>query len=154
MSHNIDRDWSDQFPILSQLAFFDHAGVAPLCGPAAVALRCFAEQAETRGYVGAGWYARLKQIKQIAAQLIRAASADEIALVANTSTGLNMVARGLNWRDGDHVLITNVEFPANRYPWEALQQYGVKLIEVEQHHLSAISATISVVIGSTCPAMI
>ena len=39
-------DRSIQFPILQRLAFFNHAGVAPISGPAAAALRRYADQAE------------------------------------------------------------------------------------------------------------
>ena len=132
VGHDMNRDWSDLFPILSKSIFFDHAGVAPISGPAADALRTYAEQAATHGYVGAGWTRRLDQIKRQAARLIGADSADEIAFVANTSSGLSMVARGLPFRAGDDVVITNVEYPANRYPWQDLGRLGVRLIEVAQ----------------------
>ena len=126
-------DWEREFPILRHLAFFNHAGVAPISGRAAAALNRFAEQARTRAYVDAGWYAGAKQVKRLAAQLINAEGESEIAFVANTSSGLALVARGLDWREGDNVVITNVEYPANRYPWEDLRRHGVELIEVRQH---------------------
>lgn len=132
MPDHMNDDWSAHFPILREIAFFDHAGVAPICGPAATALREYADQAASRAYVSAGWYARLHEIKQRAADLMGAQSADEISFVANTSTGLNNVAKGLPWREGDNVVITNVEYPANRYPWQDLERYGVKLVEVCQ----------------------
>ena len=132
MGIQVNRDWSDRFPILHEVAFFDHAGVSPVSAPAAAALRAYADQAESRGYVGAGWYQRIESIRALGARLIGAASADEIAYVANTTTGLNMVAGGIHWRAGDQVVITNVEYPANRYPWEDLRRLGVNLVEVAQ----------------------
>jgi selenocysteine lyase/cysteine desulfurase len=131
MASQMDRDWSDRFPILNQIAFFDHAGVAPVSAPAAAALRAYADQAEARGYVDAGWYKRIESVRALGARIIGAASADEIAFVANTTTGLNMVAGGMAWREGDEVVITNVEFPANRYPWKDLERFGVRVVEVE-----------------------
>ncbi|MEM6856196.1 MAG: aminotransferase class V-fold PLP-dependent enzyme, partial [Planctomycetota bacterium] len=50
----------------------------------------------------------------------------------NTSTGLSLVAKGLRFVAGDRVVITNVEYPANRYPWEDLKRQGVELFEVPQ----------------------
>lgn len=125
-------DFSTQFPILQRMVFLNHAGVAPISGAAAQALHRYAEQAESAAYCGSGWYEQVNRVKASAARLIGAVGPDEIAFVANTSTGLNMVARGLDWQAGDQVVITNVEYPANRYPWEDLNRLGVELIEVPQ----------------------
>ncbi len=126
------EDLSAQFPILREMAFFNHAGVAPISGPAAEALRQYTQQAVTKAYCGARWYPRAQQVKQSAAQLIGADTPDEIAFVANTSTGISLVAKGLDWKPGDEAVITNVEYPANRYPWEDLKRFGVRLVEVPQ----------------------
>lgn len=112
--------------------FFNHAGVGPISGPAAEALRVYAEQASTSAYVDAGWYRRANQTRKLAAELINARGPHEIAFVPNTSTGLSLVAKGLTFNDGDRVVITDVEYPANRYPWEDLRQRGVELFEVRQ----------------------
>ncbi len=132
MSDQVQSRATDRFAILDELVFFDHAGVAPLSGPAALALSAYAEQGRRRGYVGAGWQSGISQTKQLSARLLAAESPDEIALIPNTSTGLNLVSRGLAWRPGDNVVITNVEYPANRYPWQDLERLGVELIEVRQ----------------------
>lgn len=121
--------FSDLFPIRDQLHFFDHAGVAPISGPAAEALRRYGEQASTRGYVDSNWQVQVRAVRRGAAQMI-GADASEIAFVPNTSSGLCMIAGGLDWVEGDNVVITSVEYPANRYPWEDLRRRGVDLIEV------------------------
>ncbi len=126
------RDWSDEFPILKRLTFFNHAGVAPLSRRAAEAVRQYAAQAETAAYHKAVWYARAREVKRMAARLINAGGEHEIAFVPNTSTGISLVAKGLDWKPGDNVIITNVEYPANRYPWEDLRRFGVEVIEVPQ----------------------
>lgn len=128
----LDRDWSDQFPILHHMVFFNHAAVAPLSKPAADAIRNYAAQAESAATIGGQWYRRAAQIKATAANFINAASPDEIAFIPNTSSGLALVAKGLRWARGDEVVITNVEYPANRYPWHDLQRLGVKVVEVSQ----------------------
>ncbi len=133
-------DRSIQFPILKRLAFFNHAGVAPISGPAAAALRRYADQAEQQAYFRSGWYAQVKRVKEMSAGLIGARGGHEIAFVPNTSTGLNMVAGGLDWVEGDNVVITAVEYPANRYPWQNLRRRGVELIEVEPDSDGRIAA--------------
>jgi selenocysteine lyase/cysteine desulfurase len=125
-------EFAGDFPILRRLAFFNHAGVAPISGPAAAAIRDYADQAASAAYVDAGWYARAKQVKRLGAKLIGAAGPEEIAFIPNTSTGLSLVAKGLDFRPGDRVVITDVEYPANRYPWEDLKRQGVELLEIAQ----------------------
>jgi cysteine desulfurase/selenocysteine lyase len=55
------------------------------------------------------------------------AEPDEIALTKNTPEGLNIVAAGLGWRPGDSVVTTDLEFPANIYPWLNLRERGVEV---------------------------
>ncbi len=129
---DLQKDFSDTFPILREMIFLNHAGVAPISKPSADAIREYARQAESIAYVDAGWYKRANQVKQAAARLINAQSHREIAFIPNTSTGLSLVANGLDFEPGDNVVITNVEYPANRYPWENLKRLGVELIEVRQ----------------------
>lgn len=126
------RDWSDEFPILREMAFFNHAGVAPITARAAAAVREFADQAACAAYIRSGWYSAVKPTKALAARMINAASGDEIAFVPNTSTGISLVAKGLRFHKGDNVVITNVEYPANRYPWEDLRRFDVEFREVKQ----------------------
>ena len=132
MKDQIEMILADEFPILSQMVFMNHAGVAPISGRAAAALRRYTEQAESQAYYHSGWYERVVQVKELASRTIGAAGPHEIAFVASTSMGLSLVAGGIDFQPGDDVIITNVEFPANRYPWEDLQRRGVELIEVRQ----------------------
>lgn len=125
-------DFSESFPILKELTFLNHAAVAPLSKPAAQALRWYAERASNHAYVQSGWYEKLDQLRESSARLIHARGAHEVAFVPNTSAGLNLVSGGLDFQPGDQVVISNVEYPANRYPWEALKRLGVDVIEVEQ----------------------
>ena len=131
MDHD-PRDFADEFPILAEMVFLNHAGVAPLSRPAAEAIRQYAKQAESAAYCGGGWYDRAKAVKQAVARLINAQGPEEIAFVPNTSSGLALVAAGLDWRKGDNVVVTGVEYPANRYPWVDLERLGVRLIEAPQ----------------------
>ena len=121
-----------EFPILGNMDFFNHAGVAPVSGRAAAALCRFADRAAGHAYIDSGFYRVAKRGKQLFAKLIHARGEHEIAWIPNTSTGLALVARGLDWMAGDNVVITGVEYPANRYPWEDLKRLGVELREVPQ----------------------
>ncbi|MEM7927928.1 aminotransferase class V-fold PLP-dependent enzyme, partial [Morganella morganii] len=64
------------------------------------------------------------------ARLLNARAGSDLALVKNTSEALSFVAFGLDWREGDQVVIGNEEFPSNRVVWEALRPRGVEVVEV------------------------
>lgn len=67
--------------------------------------------------------------KSEAARLI-GANAKDISLTATTSSGLQVVAQGFPWREGDEVLAPLGEFPSNAWPWKALAARGVSFREV------------------------
>ncbi len=69
----------------------------------------------------------VKRLKGNLARLIGAESPDRIALQPNTSDALNVVAAGLPWKAGDEVLLNDLEFPANVYPYLNLRRHGVEL---------------------------
>ncbi|WP_432797222.1 aminotransferase class V-fold PLP-dependent enzyme [Poriferisphaera sp. WC338] len=124
---------NELFPILDEMIFLNHAAVAPVSGPSADEMIWFAQHSAKASYVKSGCYRKCEAVKEKAAKLISASGGHEIAFVPNTTTGLAMVANGLLLGEGDSVVITNVEYPANRYPWENLAKTkGVKLIEVQQ----------------------
>jgi selenocysteine lyase/cysteine desulfurase len=130
--NQLELDLTREMPIRERMVFLNHAGVAPISARAAAALSQYAEHAAHHAYIGAGWHKHLKTIKQRAAELINARGGHEIAFIPNTSTGIAQVADGLDLQPGDNVIITNVEYPANRYPWENLKHRGVEVREIAQ----------------------
>jgi selenocysteine lyase/cysteine desulfurase len=71
-------------------------------------------------------FALFTESRARAARLIGAEPA-EIALMPNTTYGLNLAARALPLTPGDVVVTFDREFPANVYPWMALAERGVRL---------------------------
>lgn len=115
-----------QMPVAKKWAYFDHAAVAPLTAPAAMTLQNWAAQALAEGdTVWPDWSRRVEATRTSAAQMI-GATADEIALVPNTTAGIGLVAEGLDWRPGDNVVTLADEFPSNAYPWLNLASRGVE----------------------------
>ncbi len=116
-----------EFPVIQHRLFMDHARVAPLPRPVQVAISAFAEEACEQGTAHyAEWMKELEVVRARFAKLINAGT-DEVAFVKNTSEGLNIVANGLDWRAGDNVVIPDIEFPANVYPWMNLERRGVEV---------------------------
>jgi len=115
-----------QMPVTQRWAYFDHAAVAPLSGPAQQAIEHWSRDAAQNGEVAWGaWHRRIEQVRQLAANLISADPA-EIALVHNTTEGIGFVAEGLDWHEGDNVVTLASEFPSNVFPWVNLATRGVE----------------------------
>jgi selenocysteine lyase/cysteine desulfurase len=117
--------YAHQFPIRERLTYLNHAAVAPLCKPAADAMKHLADDCLNYGSLHYGeWLAVYDGLRKSAARLI-GAEAGEIALVKNTSEGILTVALGLDWRPADRVVAFREEFPANYFPWKRLEQKGI-----------------------------
>ncbi|MFQ5695146.1 MAG: aminotransferase class V-fold PLP-dependent enzyme, partial [Terriglobia bacterium] len=71
-----------------------------------------------------------RQTRALLAQLI-GARLGEMALTTGASDGINAVARGLRWNEGDEIILPLNEFPANYYPWKHLERRGVRVREVQ-----------------------
>jgi isopenicillin-N epimerase len=77
----------------------------------------------------ATFYPYQDEVRQQIAQFI-GASPDEIALIRNATEGLNIVAKGLDMKPGDEVVLTNLEHPAGLYPWKLQEKrFGIKIKE-------------------------
>ncbi len=50
---------------------------------------------------------------------------DRIAFMPSAAEGMSWLARGLDWREGDNVVTTNLEFPSVAYAWKDLRARGV-----------------------------
>ncbi len=55
------------------------------------------------------------------------ASPANIALIKNTSEGINIVAQGFPWRPGDNVVISEFEHENNTFPWRHLATRGIEI---------------------------
>ena len=122
-------DWDavrEEFPITRNYNFMNHAAAAPISRRTSEAARRYLKHAEQNAYLHGEFFKHVEHVRSRAAQLINA-NPDEIAFTKCTSEGLSFVANGLTWQNGDNVVITNAEFPANVYPWQALRPQGVQI---------------------------
>ena len=56
---------------------------------------------------------------------------ERIGFTPSAAEGMAWLARGLDWRDGDNVVTTNLEFPSVAYAWRNLKKAGVEVRFVE-----------------------
>jgi selenocysteine lyase/cysteine desulfurase len=87
--------YRDEFPVTRELIYLNHAAVAPPCRRSAEAMKALADDACSYGSLHYDkWMQAYAGLRSAAAKLIHA-SADEIAIVKNTSEGIATVALGL-----------------------------------------------------------
>lgn len=123
----LHREFTGEFPVTESLIYLNHAAVAPLCRPAAEAMKWLADDALRHGSQHyAQWEECYEGFRVSAARLV-GAHRDEIAIVKNTSEGIATVALGLDWKPGDRVVAFREEFPANYFPWLRLEARGVEI---------------------------
>ncbi len=127
-----------EFPLKEGLIYLNHAAVAPWPKRTAEAVSAFANQNCIHGsQFYPDWLKKEQHLREQLKTLLNASSADDIALVKNTSEALSFVAYGLNWQSGDNIVSSNEEFPSNRIPWQSLSDQGV---EFRQADLSSTSS--------------
>jgi selenocysteine lyase/cysteine desulfurase len=103
----------------------DHASVGPISLRAAEAMQRNATDHVGKGFDFA-WRDDVERVRGQVAWLVGSRS-DNVAFVQNTSFGLSVAANGIDWRQGDNVVLPAREFPSNYYPWLHLEHQGVQL---------------------------
>ncbi len=93
--------------------------------------RLIQEQVAHGSVGGELWTRGRRDARALLAQFLNA-DPGEIAFVSNTAEGISIVANGLQWKPGDNVVTTNVEYPANMYPWLNLADRGVSVKMAEE----------------------
>ncbi|MBX5328562.1 MAG: aminotransferase class V-fold PLP-dependent enzyme [Candidatus Bathyarchaeota archaeon] len=103
----------EQFPITKNKVFLNHAAQSPLPKPVADALRKCVDEFSNFGDTSIKWN---DGGKPFFAKLI-GAKPEEVALVENTSMGLNIAANVLTHPRGSKIVTTDLEYPSVVYPW-------------------------------------
>ncbi|MFW2330850.1 MAG: aminotransferase class V-fold PLP-dependent enzyme [Nitrospinota bacterium] len=120
-----------EFDFLEGYTFLNSAGVAPISNSATNGMKKFLNSGSWEG----DSYFRLRantieDCRKLAGSIIGADSS-EIAFVRSTSEGISLVASGLEYLPDDEVLISNLEYPSNVYPWLNLEQDQVKTVMIK-----------------------
>jgi selenocysteine lyase/cysteine desulfurase len=101
--------------------FLNHASTGPLPQRAVDALREAAElRAQPWRFTQEMQFGSLAKGRAASARII-GADPSEIAMMVNTTYGLNLAARALPFKEGDVVITSDREYPSNIYPWMELE---------------------------------
>lgn len=124
----------DKFPYLKHgTIYFNHASMGPISTLVREKLNeLLFEKSETEIDNYKKFLSTADETKSLLAKLINT-SPDRIAFVDNTSNGVNILAQGIKWKRGDRILLNDLEFPANVYPFLNLISEGVEIDFVKSH---------------------
>ena len=121
MSYDVKALRTREFPWAKrgESIYLDHASTGPIPMRTRDALAAFGlRRAEPFRLTPDDLYPVHAKARETCARLI-GAKPSTIALMTNTSHGVNLAARSLPYGKGDVILSTHGEFPANVYPWIA-----------------------------------
>jgi selenocysteine lyase/cysteine desulfurase len=128
-----------EFPICARKTYCAHAADAPLPRRVADAMRTSIDRASSDARQDDLELARIAETRKAVARFI-GAQLNEISFTGPTSSGLNAIANGLDWTQGDEVICYLDDYPANVYPWLALERRGVKAVLLETARIGEITA--------------
>ncbi len=120
-----------ELPLLADQAYLNTGGTGPLPRIVADAI-CGAASAQLgMARMGPEGVAVTEQVladlREATAAVIGAV-ADDMAITANTTTGLDIVIWGIDWQPGDHVITTELEHPGMSVPIAvAARRHGLRV---------------------------
>ena len=131
-----EPDWSEiksQFVFEDGIKYFNHASLGTSPKSVIDDTETFRRTLEAypSKYMWGGWDEQKEEVRRIAAKLLNAAS-DEIALIHNTTEGMNLVAASLDLKKGDEVIVGNHEHRTATSPWLYHQESkGIRIVRPE-----------------------
>ncbi len=127
LRYDIDA-YRSLFPVIKTgTVYLNHAATSPLSTKVVAAVNKYLdERSETRVDNFGSQIGIAKETKEYIARLINS-TPDRIAFCDNTSNAINILASGMEWRDGDRIILNDMEFPANVYPFLNLKRRGVEV---------------------------
>jgi len=119
-----------QFRFAEGVQYFNNASLGSSSIPIRKATRDFRDTLDDfpSKYMWGGWTNEKEVTRQKVANLF-SVDKEEIALIHNTTEGMNLIARSFDFQPGDEVIITDHDHTSAYIPWEVWQEEkGIKLV--------------------------
>jgi selenocysteine lyase/cysteine desulfurase len=119
-----------QFRLEPGLHYLNNASLGPSPALVADATESYRRRLDAfpSRYMWGGWSEEFEAVRSKAAALLDC-SPEEIALIHNTTEGMNLVASSLDLESGDEVILGDHEHTSGTIPWKYWQEpKGVKLV--------------------------
>ena len=120
----------------SRRVYMNHAAIGPLPTPTFETIqRCI--QVRNSGSVEnfEEGMQMIEDARNRAASYINSPLNEQITFLGNTSDAISAISEGLQWDDGDEIILNTLEFPTNVQPFRRLESLGVviKYVRAENH---------------------
>jgi len=124
-------DWKEVqnlYPVNQEMIWLNNCGTTPASTRVIEIVNKFLHGYSKKGvYTDVEGYVFVKRYIHECMSEIISANPDEIAIIHNTSEGMNFISHGLNLKSGEEILVLENEYPSNVYPWEHWKTKGVSL---------------------------
>jgi len=116
------------FPYLKKgIIYFNHASTSPISIKTKVRIDEFIrERSDNASDDYWAFKAVADETKSMIGEMINC-NGDRIAFLDNTTNGIIWLAQGIDWQQGDRIILNDVEFPANVYPFLQLKEKGIEV---------------------------
>ena len=123
------------FPhIKSGKVYFNHAAIGPISTTVKEKLNEYLEERSSGTIENLGMLLEASTLAKKRLAGLLGAKKNRIAWTENVSAGLNILAQGLKWNPGDRIILNDLEFPSNVYPFLNLESQGVKVDFAKSHN--------------------
>lgn len=119
-----------EFPLLQLKTYLNSGSYCALANNVKAAFETYMEDRLAVGANWDVWVTKNEAVRALVAELLRA-DADEIAVTASVSAGLNALASALDFTGPrNKVVVSDFEFPTNAQIWHAQQPRGARVVHV------------------------
>ncbi|NNF35160.1 MAG: aminotransferase class V-fold PLP-dependent enzyme [Saprospiraceae bacterium] len=123
----------EQFVFAPGIRYFNNASLGSCPNHVRKATNAFRDTLDSfpSKYMWGGWKDEIENVRNSVASLLKV-SAEEIALIHNTTEGMNLIARSMDLQPGDEVILADHEHTSGTIPWEVWQETkGIKIVRPE-----------------------
>ena len=123
------------FPhIEDDIIYFNHASVGPLSKKVIETIDNYILQRSRRKINNYDDFLEISERAKDRLSKMLNCTPDRIAWTDNVSNGISNMVQGIEWNEGDRIIISDNEFPANVYPFLNLKMYGVEVDIVKSNN--------------------
>ncbi len=121
----------NQFPFADGLYYFNNGSLGPspiMVRSATNNYRKILDEFPSK-YMWGGWNDEKETVRKQAAEILKV-SEEEIALIHNTTEGMNLIARSFDLKAGDEIILADHEHTSGTIPWQVWQETkGIKIVK-------------------------
>lgn len=128
VGYDVEEIRREEFPLAKTVTYLNHGGISPLPKRTRLAVEaCISAMSMNAGkYFHDSVLPLFGQFMENCAEFINAPDMLDICPISSTSSALGLVAGAIDWQVSDEIILCDMEFPANMYPWLSLEKRGVK----------------------------